>query len=170
MRNSSDIKKVMRQVVVLLMTIAVGLLIYVCLSQLSGWLTMHQFESNFIGQLTFLLGKVWLPWVVLSPLVAFIALRLPISPERWPWLLFCHFLLLLLLSFLHGLAIAYYHHHFAMGDTMREAYQPIQHIGHFLFGGSLFLFNIIIYMIFIASFNLRSFTTLPSKKTWKPPA
>ncbi len=149
---------------VLLLTIGIGLLIYVVLSQLSGLLTMHHFQSTFTSQLKFLLGKVWLPWVVLSPLVAMIALRFPISPNGWPKLMLGHFVILLFLSLLHGLVISYYHHYYGLADTLRESYLPIQHIGHFLFGSSLFLFNIIIYMIFVASFNLRSFYNTAQQK------
>lgn len=45
-----------------------------------------------------------------------------------------------------------------------EQYQPWQHIGHFLFGDNLFLLNMIIYIVFIASFNLRNFYSLVQTK------
>ncbi|NQZ09509.1 MAG: histidine kinase [Algicola sp.] len=163
-KYNNDIKKIIRHVFVLLLTIGMGLLIYVVLSQVSDFLTSHNFKSDFVNQLTLLLGKVWLPWVALSPLVVIIALRFPISPNSWPKLMLGHFVMLLILSLLHGLAISYYHHYFGLADELRHAYLPIQHIGHFLFGSSFFLFNLIIYMIFIASFNLRSFYNIAQQK------
>ncbi len=43
-------------------------------------------------------------------------------------------------------------------------YLPWQHIGHFLFGDSIFLYNAIVYTVLIASFNLRNFYNIAQQK------
>lgn len=100
----------------------------------------------------------------MSPLVVWIAKAVPFTPETWLPKVLLHFLLFLLLSLLHVAVISFHYHYFGDVHDAMQKYQPWQHIGHFLFGDELFLFNLIIYTMFIASFNLRSFYTLAQKR------
>ncbi len=160
MFNQTSIK----HLALLLISTAAGLGIYVAFSQLSGLLTIHDYTPFAAKQLQVLLVKVWFPWVLLSPLVMWISRRYPITPEKWLKQIVSHLGLFLLLSLAHIAALAYHYHFFELMSAGMELYQPWQHIGHFLFGDSFFLFNLIIYTLFIASFNLRNFYTLAQKK------
>jgi two-component system, LytTR family, sensor kinase len=164
MTITADNKNVFRHTFVLLLSIAVGLVCYVILSQISGHLTIHDFESNPIGQLQTLLLKSWVPWAILSPLVVFIARRFPISPNNWLSLIFIHLIFLLLVSLIHGAMISYHYHFLEDMNDYMATFLPWQHIGHFLFGDSLFLFDVIIYTAFIASFNLRNFYNIAEQR------
>lgn len=147
-----------------MLSIAGGLCIYVAFSQLSGLLTINDYVPFALKQLEVLLIKIWLPWVLLSPLVLWISRTYPIEPENWLKQIFLHLGIFLILSLAHIAVLSYHYHFFELMAEGMERYQPWQHIGHFLFGDSFFLFNLIIYTVFIASFNLRNFYTLAQKK------
>jgi LytS/YehU family sensor histidine kinase len=49
-------------------------------------------------------------------------------------------------------------------DHDMSHYAAWQHIGHFLFGDQLFLLDMIIYILFVASFNLSNFYSLAQQK------
>jgi len=147
----------LRHLALVMASLAIGLTIYALLSQLSGWLTMHHFEFNLFSQLRFIAIKIWLPWLILSPLLAYAAKRVPLTPNRWVAPAFIHLAMFLTLMLIHGFALSYSYHYFEEMNPSMQGYLPWQHIGHFLFGDSLVLFDLIIYLVFIASFNLKNF-------------
>ncbi len=162
--NKPDKQTALRNVVIILVAVWVGLLFYNLLSQFSGMLTIHNYQPDFWSRMHVMTLKIWLPWVVLSPLVFLLARRFPVRPENWVRLAVIHMLLLLALSLL-AVSVLSFHYHFReeMNEVMKT-YQPWQHIGHFLFGDSLFLYNAIIYTVFIASFNIRNFHQLAQQR------
>lgn len=145
-------------------SIAVGLWVFIVFTQISGVLTIQNYESFAVEQTEFLMLKVWLPWLLLSPFVLWIAKKFPFSPENLVRKVLLHFGLFLALSLMHVSVISLHYHYFGDMAHDMDKYQPWQHIGHFLFGDEFFLFNLIIYTLFIASFNLRNFYTLAQKK------
>ncbi|WP_196137545.1 sensor histidine kinase [Aliikangiella sp. G2MR2-5] len=157
-------KPLVKHVLILMSSITLGGIIYVLLAQLSGLLTIHEFEPHPISQISFLLLKICLPWLLLSPLVTIIALRIPLSPVKWASPALIHLGLFLLVSLAHGIAISYSYHYLEDMSPGMRGYQPWQHAGHFLFGDSLFLIDIIVYTIFISSFNLKNFYAIAQQK------
>ncbi len=151
-------------VALILVAIWVGFAFYSLLAHISGLLTVRDYEPDVLGDLAFGTVKIWLPWVVISPLVVFLANRVPVRPDNWVRQVFIHMLLLVALSLLIGAALGF-HYYFReeMSDVM-QTYLPWQHIGHFLFGDSFFLYNAIIYTVFIASFNIRAFYQLAQSR------
>ncbi|MEX2964327.1 sensor histidine kinase [Microbulbifer sp. TYP-18] len=153
-----------KQVSVILLCLAVGLGCYVVLTQLSGMLTIRDYQPNPVAQLAYLMIKVWFPWALLSPLVLYLAKRYPITPANWLPMIGVHFVILMSLSLLQTSVISYHYHFFETMSESMVGYQPWQHIGHFLFGDYLFLFHFIIYTIFVASQNLSNFYNFAEEK------
>lgn len=149
---------------VLLLAIWLGLAFFTLLSQVSSWLTSHHYTMSFVSHLTFFTTKIWLPWLALTPMVLWLALKFPIRPENWLKAMLTHALFLLLLSLTAGLLISFHYHFFTDMAAGMEGYQPWQHIGHFLFGDNLFLFNTIIYTILITHINIKNFSQIAQQK------
>ncbi len=146
-----------KSIALLLFAIWIGLAIYSGLSQISDWLTSHHFEFRFLRQLEFLTYRVWLPWVVMTPVVLWLARRFPVKPDNWFSGLALHMVFLLLLSINSALVISFHYHFFEDMAPGMETYQPWQHVGHFLFGDGVFLFHTIIYTVLVANLNIRNF-------------
>jgi len=153
-----------KQTLILLLAICLGSAFFALLSQLSSWLTSHHFEMNFISHLEFLSKRIWLPWLVLIPIVLWLALRFPIKPKKWLKGLLLHSFFLLGLSLVTGLLISFHYHFFEQMSTGMETYKPWQHTGHFLFGDNLFLFNTIIYTVLVTNVNIKSFAHIAQQK------
>jgi sensor histidine kinase YesM len=157
MQHQLNSQNPLKQTLKILLVIAFGLVFYSVLSVASGMLTIHDYDANFLAQLRFLITKLWLPWAILSPVVVFLARRFPLSPSNWLPRLGLHVVFLLALSLLQVSILSYHYHFFeTMPETMLS-YRPWQHMGHFLFGDEFLLMHIIVYTVFIASFNLRNF-------------
>ena len=153
-------------VIVILVAIWVGLLFYNILGQVSGVLTVHDYEPDFLRDMTYMTLKIWLPWVLLSPVVVFLARRFPVRPDNWMRVALLHMLFLLALSLLAGSALSFHYHFREEMSEVMKTYLPWQHIGHFLFGDSFFVYNAFIYTVFIASFNIRNFSSRMRRNPW----
>jgi two-component system LytT family sensor kinase len=160
----SEIGRNYRQLALILLCMAIGIVCYVGLSFISGMLTINSYQPNLVGELSFLLLKVWLPWALLSPLVLFFTQRFPITPTNWLPMIAIHFTVLMMLILLQTVVISYYYHFFGSMSGGMETYQPWQHMGHFLFGDGLFLFHVVFYTVFVASQNLRNFYSVAEEK------
>ena len=161
---NNSVEAVTPRVTRLLAAIGVGLFIYALLSEGSGFITIRDYSSHLADQLYFLGLQIWLPWVILSPLLVLFARRFPINPDNWLQLTLVHIFLFLGLSLLHVSAVSYHYHFFGDMNAIMATYQPWQHIGHFLFGDDIFLYNAIIYTIFMASFNLQNFYSIAQQR------
>ncbi|WP_052073123.1 sensor histidine kinase [Thalassotalea sp. ND16A] len=154
----------MKNIALLLVSIWLGLAFYALLSQISNWLTSHHFEMSFFSHLEFFTIRVWLPWVVLTPVALKLATQFPVMPKNWLKALLLHAFFLLSLSIIAGLLISFHYHFFEDMAPGMETYQPWQHIGHFLFGDNLFLFNTIIYTILVTYMNIKHFAQIAQQK------
>jgi two-component system, LytTR family, sensor kinase len=141
----------------LLMCIWLGVVLFVLLRQVSGLLTEPDFHPDPWQPIRFITVYFWLPWFLLAPIVAWLAKRLPIRPERWLWPICANVLLFLPISVIHALAIAYGYHYFGDVSGAMSMYQPWQHSGHFLFGDNMFLFEVITYSVLAANLNMGNF-------------
>ena len=146
-----------RHLVFLLVCIWLGTLLFVLLRQVSGVLTERDFSPNPVGPLWYITRYFWLPWFVIAPLVAVLARRLPIRPERWLWPLCANVLLFLAITVVHSLSVAYFYHYLGAVSPAMATYQPWQHSGHFLFGDHMFVFEIITYSVLAANLNMNNF-------------
>ncbi|MFT4937023.1 MAG: two-component system LytT family sensor kinase [Paraglaciecola sp.] len=153
-----------KSIALLLVSIWLGLVFFSLLSQISSWLTSHHFEMSFFSHVEFITTRIWLPWLILTPIVLWLAIKFPIMPKNWLKALFLHAFFLLVLSFVAGLVISFHYHFFEDMAPGMETYQPWQHIGHFLFGDNLFLFNTIIYTILVTNLNIKHFSQMAQQK------
>ena len=152
------------QTLQLLLGIGLGMMIYVLLSDLAGRVTIHHFHSEFIQQLWFLFVKVWVPAAMVSPLVVICGLRCPFVPLHWWRALGFHVAIFFTLALVHALLLSYHYHYFADMNAEMRNYKAWQHMGHFMFGDALILFDFIIYTLLIAKVNLRHFYFIAQAK------
>ena len=165
MTTKNSIKpKSIKNIALLLISIWLALVLYSLLSQISSWLTSHHFQMNLLAHIEFFTLRIWLPWVVLTPIVLWLASLFPIKPKKWLKGLIIHALFLLGLSIISGLLISLHYHFFENMSPGMQDYQPWQHIGHFLFGDNLFLFNTIIYTILVTNINIKNFAQMADKE------
>jgi two-component system LytT family sensor kinase len=164
MTDNSEKPIDIKNIILLLASIWLGLTFYSLLSLISSWLTNHHFEMNLFSHIEFITLRIWLPWVVLTPIALWLALRFPIKPKAWLKDLLIHAFFLLSLSLISGLFISFHYHFFENMSAGMEAYKPWQHIGHFLFGDNLFLFNTIIYTILVTNVNIKNFAQIADKE------
>jgi len=148
----------------LLVVIWLGLVTFMLLSQLSGLLTSHHFVPSILYHLKIYTLKIWLPWVVLVPIVQLLAAKFPVKPKKWQKALLQHAFFLLALSLISGLLMSLHYHYFEDMAAGMELYQPWQHAGHFLFGDNLFLFNAIIYTLLVTNINIKHFANIAQQK------
>ena len=154
----------LKRTCIALVTILVGLVIYILLSGISGVLTEHDYTFAFWPRVTSLFLYIWLPWVLLTPIALWLSDRFPIKPANWVQGVLTHLVLFLALSLLHGYssALAYYSSG-AMTPDMQH-YAAWQHTGHFLFLDDFFLFDALIYLFLVASQNISNFYSLVQQK------
>lgn len=148
----------LRRTLLLLALAGVGLLLYVVLVEAVGAITVHDWQADFLGRSGFLLLNVWLPWCALGPALVWWMRRYPITPPRWGRDVLRYLLVFLIASLVH-LAVIAYRYHYAVAPHSKEmaAYAGWQHMGHFLIGDAVLLFDAILFMVFVASFNLARF-------------
>ncbi len=108
----------------LLISIWLSLALFALLSQVSSWLTSHHFEMSLFAHLRFFTLRIWLPWLVLMPIVLWLALLFPIKPKNWLKGLLLHAFFLLSLSFITGLLISLHYHFFEDMSPGMENFQP----------------------------------------------
>jgi len=154
----------LKSIALLLIAIWLGLAFFAVLSQISNWLTSHHFEMSLFSHFEFITIRIWLPWVILTPIVLWLALQFPIKPKTWLKALLLHAFFVLALSLLAGLMISFHYHFFEDMSPGMELYQPWQHTGHFLFASNLFLFNTIIYTILVTNINIKHFSQLAQQE------
>ncbi|MFT5690944.1 MAG: two-component system LytT family sensor kinase [Oceanicoccus sp.] len=164
MHEKPDNAGTLRHTLKVLAAVAFGFLIYAILAQVSGYLTIRDFSPDIGSQLAFLLIKVWLPWLIFSPVMVYVATRFSINPDNWMRLSAIHLAIFLLLSLLSVTVTSYYYHYATNMNHDMAQYLPWQHVGHFLFGDSIFLYNAIVYTVLIASFNLRNFYNIAQQQ------
>jgi sensor histidine kinase YesM len=134
-----------------------GFAFYGVLNQLSGMITLRDFEPQFGSFLWRMTLLYWLPWILFGPLVAAASRRIPIRPENWVRSLLAHAAILIVVALVHGVAIAYIYHYTGGATGTMAEYAAWQHAGHYLFGDGMLLFDVIVYAFFAASLNIRHF-------------
>ena len=144
----------------LLLCIWLGVVLFVLLRQASGLLTEQDFHPSPWQPIRFITVYFWAPWFLFAPIVAWLAKRLPIRPERWLWPIGANVLTFLAISVVHALGIAYGYYYFGDVSAAMSTYEPWQHSGHFLFGDNMFLFEVIAYAVLAANLHMGNFHQL----------
>ncbi len=138
--------------------------VYAYLTGWSGLLTLHHYEFNPGSRIRWATIYVWTPWLLLTPLVMWLAARFPVTPDAIVKRLALHVVLMQLLALAHGyLSALIYYNGGDVTEDMRD-YVAWQHTGHFLFDEDMFLFDAFIYAILVASQSLSRFFHLIRQK------
>jgi hypothetical protein len=141
-----------------------GAMVYIVLRYLSGLLTEHDFRFDFLASAHYITFGFWLPWIVMAPLVAALARRLPVRPDDWIWPLTANVVLCLGIALCHGMAASYFYYFFGAMSADMATYEPWQHTGHFLFGDDMFLLDAIAYAVIAADLNIGKFHEIVRQK------
>jgi two-component system LytT family sensor kinase len=153
-----------KNLIKILLAIWFGLAGYTLLTEISGLLTIYDHQTQFWQHMKFMTLKVWLPWLIMAPLVLMLSDLFPVTPKNWVKSLLIHSFFLVLLSISTTLLISLHYHYLEELSAYMATYQPWQHAGHFLFGDRIFLFNTVIYTAFIASLNIKNFSHIAQQK------
>lgn len=149
---------------IVLLSIWIGILIYLVLGAISGLLTVHDYNFRLGPQIMGISFAILPPWAVLTPLALWFSHKVPLKPASWVLGVFVHLLLFLLLTLLHGYALSLQYHYSGNLSPDMVGYESWQHTGHFLFLDDMFLFDALIYIFLIASQNIANFHSLAQQK------
>ncbi|MGV3590912.1 MAG: hypothetical protein ACO1PZ_04430, partial [Gammaproteobacteria bacterium] len=153
----------LKRTAIALLTIWIGLILYILLSSVSGLLTEHHYTFSFWPRFEGLSLYAW-PWIFLTPLALWCADHFPIRPADWVRGVVTHLVLFLLLSLAHGYTQAMVYVGIGNIGADMQGYEPWQHTGHFLFLDDFFLFDAVIYIFLVASQNISNFYSLAQQK------
>jgi signal transduction histidine kinase len=157
MMTETESRSLKRSLAATLALVWVGFAFYGVLNQLSGMVTLNEFEpqlGRFLFDMTLL---YWLPWILFAPVLAAASERIPIRPDNWVRSLPAHAALLMVIALAHGLSVGYLYHHSGGATGAMAQYAAWQHAGHYLFGDGMLLFDVVAYAVFAASLNIRHF-------------
>jgi two-component sensor histidine kinase len=155
--TASANSRTLRSLAATLAFVGLGCVIFALLQQISGLLTLRDFQFTPFRSVLILAGSYWLPWTVLAPFVAVCSMHFPIRPDNWARPLTVHIGLMLVLALLHGLGVGYVYHYSPLLSPEMAGFEPWQHAGHFLFGDGMLLFDAAVYAVFAATLNIRNF-------------
>jgi len=147
-----------------LICIWLGTVIYWNLRALSGLLTVREYVFQSWSSINYWTLYFWVPWVPLVPVMLYLVNAVPVTPHNWVRSILAQLGLMFLLIFAHGFVCAMLYHHVNSMDAEVATYAPWQHTGHFLFGDDVFLFDVFIYAVVVASQNIRHFYALARQK------
>lgn len=149
----------------LLGVVWIGLAFVILLRDIAGTLTINDWEYSVTENLSHLTFYIWVPWVVMSPLVVIAVKRFLFLPGKLKSTLIVHLFLVALFSIVHLAAIAYHFEYFVDDQTpAMRVYAGWQHMGHFLVADPFILTDVIIYVLFVTSFNISSHIELVRQK------
>lgn len=157
-------KAELRNIGIALGAIWIAIVAYSFLYHLSGLLTIHGFVFQPWVQIRAITFYQWTPWVLLAPLVWYLARAFPIRPGIGVGVLGKHFVLMTVLATIHAYVAAQVYYHIGDLDPGMEAYAPWQHTGHFLFLNDMYLMDCFVYSALIASVTVRSYFELARQK------
>ena len=135
------------------------------LREFAGNLTLRSWEYAAFDDLFGITLRMWLPWLVVSPLVVAVVKRVPIMPDKAFKTLFIHLCLVSTLVLLH-LAVLAYRYQFFEDNKAPEmlAYAGWEHMGHFIVGDPIVLTDFVIYGLFVATFNFSRYIQIVRDK------
>ncbi len=159
--DSNDLKTAAR----LLTVIWLGLSFVVLLREVAGNITVRDWEYGALDDLYNLTFRMWLPWVLMSPFVVMLIKKFLFYPEEWKEKLGLHLLFAGMFTLIHVAVIAFHYEFFVedKSDAM-QVYAGWEHMGHFLVADPFILTDIIIYVLFVTSFNISSHIQLVRQK------
>lgn len=147
-----------------LICIWLGIVIYWNLRALSGLLTVQEYVYQPWSSISYWTQYFWVPWIPLVPVMLYLVNRILITPHNWVRSILAQLGLMFLLTLAHGFVTAMLYYHAGSMNTEMATYAPWKHTGHFLFGDDVFLFDVFIYAVLVASRNIRHFHSLARQK------
>lgn len=149
----------------LLGVIWLGLVFVVFLREFAGTLTIRDWNYPVFEDLRHLTFNMWLPWVLMSPVVVLLIKRFLFLPDRLGRTIVIHILLVSLFTVLHLAGVAYYYEYFVDDQTSAmRVYAGWEHMGHFLVADPFILTDVIVYVLFLSCFNISSHIALVRQK------
>ncbi len=143
----------------------IGLAFVILLRDVAGSLTINDWEYSVTDNLEHLTYYIWLPWVVLSPFVVIAVKRFLFLPGQLKSMVLVHLLLVAVFAIVHLAAVAYHFEYFVDDQTpAMQVYAGWQHMGHFLVADPFILTDVIIYVLFVTSFNISGHIDLVRQK------
>ena len=153
-----------RNIGIALVAIWLAIVAYSVLYQLSGYLTIHGFAFRPWAQIRGTTLYFWTPWVLLAPVVWYLAHRFPIRPGRRLEPVAQHFVLMTCLSIAHAYVAAMVYYYIGDLDPGMQDYAAWQHTGHFLFLDDMYLMDCFVYSVLIASVSMKRFYELARQR------
>ena len=161
MLSRNDIRTILK----LLAVIWLGLLFVVVMREIAGSVTLRNWNYDATADLSNITLRMWLPWLLMSPLLVMVIKKFLFYPDQWLKTLAWHLLFVMCFIFIHLAAIAYHYQYFEPDklEAMR-VYAGWEHMGHFLVADPFLLTDFIIYVLFVASFNIFNYVELVKQK------
>lgn len=154
-----------KTIIKLLAAVWLLLAFLIFLRELAGSLTVNAWDYAALADLRHSTLNTWLPWLVLSPLLALLIKRFPFLPDRWAASLIIHLGLAMGFIIVHLAAAAYYFHFFEPDkDEAMLGYAGWEHMGHILVTAPFVLTDFMIYALFVISFNFSRYIQLVRQK------
>src|SRR5690606_30995246 len=154
-----------RTIIKLLAVVWLALALLIFLRELAGSLTIRQWDYAALEDLAHTTLHIWLPWLVLSPLLVLLIKRYPFSPDRWGRALAVHLAMAMGFTIVHLAATAYYFHFFVPDkDDAMQGYAGWEHMGHILVTAPFVRTDVMIYAFFAISFNFSRYVDLVRQK------
>lgn len=154
-----------RTIIKLLIVVWLVLAFLIALRELAGSLTVREWDYAALDDLAHTTLHVWLPWLVLSPVLTIFIKRFPFAPDTWGSALLIHMALATAFILLHLAANAYYFHFFEPDkDAAMQGYAGWEHMGHILVTAPFILTDLMIYAFFAISFNFSHYLELVRQK------
>ncbi|MES2605509.1 MAG: histidine kinase [Pseudomonadota bacterium] len=133
---------------------------YFLLQGISGLLTLHHYAFDVWGAIRSNTVYIWVPLLPLTPLVFWFASRYPLVPGKLRGALSRHLGMMTGFAFLHGYLSAMFYYHIGLIEEDMVEYEAWQHAGHYLFDNGVFLLDVLIYSLLVASQNISFFHKL----------
>jgi|GEM_PF-288978 len=149
----------------ILAVIWVGLAFVVMLREVAGTLTINNWSYSVTDDIRHLTYYIWVPWIVMSPIVVLAIKRFLFLPDRLTSTLTIHLFLATFFAIIHLAAVAYHYEYFVDDQpAAMRVYAGWQHMGHFLVADPFILTDVIIYVLFVTSFNITGHIELVRQK------
>jgi sensor histidine kinase YesM len=154
-----------RNIGIALIGIWLAIVLYSYLFHLTGVLTVFGFMFRPWDMIRGATLYLWAPWLLMAPVVYYLAWRFPIRPGGGFKVIVRHVLLMSLLAVLHAFAASMLYYHIGDFEMGMEQYAAWQHTGHYLFThNNFYLLDAFVYCVLIASISVKHFYELARQK------
>lgn len=152
-------------IVKLLAVIWLGLLFIVVLREIAGSMTLRDWNYDAMADLERVTMRMWLPWVLMALPLTIVIKKYLFYPKPWLTTLVRHLAFVMCFIFFHLALVAYQFQYFEPDkEPVMQGYAAWEHMGHILIADPFLLTDLIIYMLFVVSFNISNYVQLVKQK------